>query len=158
LSFNGQGKLRVGSIQAGKQYLRQFLFGRPPKELGIIGETILDFALNAVIDTLVFDFKNKGAAGTAAHVNLEKRINAYQPIDNVRIQVKTEVFHDKDGKPAGRREKGSLGLDVVIYYKEKPVLAFDLKTGGGFSKKGLNARGRRFGTDIIQIFIKTVPK
>ena len=165
LNFGMQNMVRYGSSSLAKQGLKQFLFGKPPKDLGIIGEYVLDFAVQSVIDTMLFegkDFSNKGASGTSAHKGLEERIKNYQPLPNYRLLP--EVYY-----PSGRNvahtfnnSAGSLGVDVMIQHQTngiwKNVLGFDLKIGKGWSKSTVADRMKRTGADIVQIRIKVTGK
>ncbi|MFM6151770.1 MAG: hypothetical protein ACKPE3_02035, partial [Sphaerospermopsis kisseleviana] len=72
------------------------------------------------------------------------------------VEVKAEVFLDKDGKTVKRNQADSLGIDIVVLYNKKEVLLIDLKIGKGFSGKQKNALTRRFNdVDLVQVFIKT---
>jgi hypothetical protein len=66
-------------------------------------------------------------------------------------EIRVEEFRDASGNVTGRREGGSLGVDVVVYYRGKPVAGFDLKTGRGWSPGQLEAVQKRFGVDVKQI-------
>jgi hypothetical protein len=51
-----------------------------------------------------------------------------------------------------------VGIDILVLYEGKPVVAFDLKTGKGFSDKQIGVRKKAFGSSIIQIQVKPLPK
>ncbi len=60
-----------------------------------------------------------------------------------------------------RRKKNSIGIDVAILstHTGKTILAFDLKTGRGSSKKRNARLSRAFdGVDIIEIFVSKKKK
>ncbi len=160
LSMNLQSSLSLGSQVAARQALQSFLVGKPPKDLGLIGEMILDWAIKAVTDTVLFggSFPNKGALGTAAHQELKRSIQSYKPLPGVEVIAEPFFDDNTSGKPLKQNKAGTLGVDVLIRYKGKNVLAFDLKIGKGYSKKGISSRMKRIGTDVIQINIKVAPK
>jgi RHS repeat-associated protein len=146
--------VRTSSAAAARNQFLRILFGRPPQDIGIVGEFILQSIINSVESIAGETFGNKGAAGTAAHKRLEKEIASYKPIAGV--EVKAEVFLDKNRKPVDRNQRDSLGIDIVVLYNKKEVLLIDLKIGKGFSGKHKNELRRRFnGIDLVQVFIKT---
>ena len=156
LSLNNASFYRGTSAQGARVALRQVLFGRPPKDLGLVGEGVLDLALQGVFDTIINNpngFDSKSNFGTAAHHDLELKIASFKPLPG--FEIAAEVYYDKNNKPTTRRAKGSLGIDVQIIHRGKVVLSLDLKTGKGWSKNGILVRKKRFGSDIIQIFVKT---
>jgi len=131
------------------------------KSIGIVGNQIVRFAREAFYDVLVdaaLQGVSKSVLGTKAHTKFEKKIERFAKGFNKRwskhhVRITPEVFYDSDGETR-RRAKGSLGLDVVVSYKGKPVFALDLKTGRPWSKRQLAKRSKRFGNiPIIQIMI-----
>ena len=51
-----------------------------------------------------------------------------------------------------KRQKGSVGIDLVINYDSKPILGIDLKTGRGSSSKRNSKLSRRLGgADIVEV-------
>lgn len=159
LTFSTQSMIRYGSAQAARLGLKRFLFGNPPKDLGLVGEMILDFAIQSVVDTMLFegDFKNKGAAGTSAHQGLKQRIQSYTPLPGFRVIAEPFFPAGSNSTPSSKNTKGSLGVDVLIQHQTggswHNVLAFDLKIGKGWGKKGIADRIKRSGVDVIQINI-----
>ncbi|MFM5983985.1 MAG: RHS repeat domain-containing protein, partial [Sphaerospermopsis kisseleviana] len=166
--INSGAITRASSAAAARDQFQQILFGRPPQDIGIVGEFILQSIIKSVESIAGQTFSNKGAAGTKAHKRLEKEIESYKPIAGVEVgvEVKPEVFLDKDGKPVKRNQADSLGIDIVVLYNKKEVLLIDLKIGRGFSGKEKNALTSRFekknaltssfnGVDLVQVFIKT---
>jgi RHS repeat-associated protein len=157
--INSGAIVRTSSAAAARNQFLRILFGRPPQDIGIVGEYILQSIISAVgsipEDPSFKDgFKNKGAAGTEAHKRLKKEIDSYKPIAGV--EIKSEVFRDEKGKPTRERETGSLGVDIVVLYHGKEVLLIDLKIGKGFSGQQKNKLRDRFnGVDLVQVFIKT---
>jgi len=153
--INNGAIVRTSSAAAARNQFLRIFFGRPPQDIGIVGEFILQSIIGSVESIASEPFEGgKGAAGTKAHKRLEKEIASYKPIAGV--EVKGEVFIDKDKKPAERNQAGSLGIDIVVLYNKKEVLLIDLKIGKGFSGKQKNELRRRFNDiDIVQVFIKT---
>ena len=151
LAISSVLRTSVGTLSsvAGRSFITRMLFGNPPKSFGIVGEFIIENAVLAVVGELMNTHYSKSTFGTKAHKRLERRIKGYKPHPDVDIEV--EVFSDKKGNRTGRRSRGSLGVDILVKYKGRPVVAFDLKTGRGFGKRGLASRIRRFGVDIVEI-------
>ncbi|WGO96912.1 putative Ig domain-containing protein [Saccharophagus degradans] len=150
-SVGGAARVRSAGVQAGKSQFQRILFGRPPSDLGIVGEFILDAAINSVIDIVGVEFKNKGAAGTQAHKSLENRIRAYKPIGG--ITVHPEVFFDKNGEEGTTRDKGTLGIDILIKRNGVNMMGIDLKIGRGFSGKKKREIATRGKIPVVQVFI-----
>ena len=152
---------RSGATNAATNGLPKFLFGSPPKDFGLVGEFGLNNAINAVTAQAGIIFPNKGAFGTAVHLSLEKSIDGYSPFHGVTID--SEVFFlekDSDGNPVPankRRQSGSVGIDIIVNYMKKPVIAFDLKTGRGFSNKRVGVLQRRTGLGIVEIKVDFTP-
>lgn len=101
----------------------------------------------------------KGSMGSRAHKHLKDTIdtlNKNSVFRNLNLRVEAEIFRLPDDKEdyQNQRKKGSLGLDVVKYRGSTKVLAFDLKTGRGWSKNSVNKRRSRFGgIDVVEIFV-----
>ncbi len=149
---------------AGRNTTTRILFGKPPEDFGIVGDFIIDHALSVIdpfLGTSIDTFKNSGAFGTNAHYNLESSINGYEPFPGVKIDAEV-FFHEPDnGKThlaKKKREKGSIGIDIVVNYQDEPIIAFDLKTGKGFSKSKVNKLKRRAGLDIVEIKVEFFDK
>lgn len=108
----------------------------------------------AIKDSKGKGFKNKGAFGTRAHKHLERMIASYEPLPDLTIRAEAYVEEGSEKKKIkkGRFPKGALSVDIDIEYRGKHVLGIDLKTGKGWSKKGIEARRKRFGDNIVQIF------
>lgn len=162
LSMNLQGITRVGSAQGGRIVMRQILFGRPPDSLGVIGEMVLDAMVKSVMDVALDGdiYKNKGAAGTAAHQRLKEYMDdvakKLRKMNMHGITVHAEPFADDGGEHYGSGRKGSVGIDVLIKYQGKNVIGFDLKIGKGYSKDGIRRRRSYFG-DVVQVHIDVTP-
>ncbi len=154
ISFSIRSSISTLSSVAGRNIITRILFGNPPKDFGIVGDFILDNAINAVLMELLSVHSSKSVFGTKAHSRLEKMIKGYKPHPDVDIEV--EVFKLDGGKSASRRAKGSIGVDILVKYKGKPVVAFDLKTGAGFSKSKVGKISRRFGVGVIEV--RVIPK
>jgi len=150
-SIGTGARVRSTGVTAGRSQIQRVLFGKPPSDLGLVGEFILDAAINSVLEILGVEFKNKGAAGTKAHKNLERKIRNYIPIGGV--EVIPEVFFDKQGNEGSTRDQGTLGIDILIKKNGKSMLAIDLKIGRGFSGKKKRAISERAGVPVVQIFI-----
>ncbi|WP_239352703.1 RHS repeat domain-containing protein [Snodgrassella communis] len=95
LSMNFQGMIRVGNVQGAKIVMKQLLFGRPPENLGLVGEIVLDYMVKSVIGQIGIDFSNKGVVGTAAHQDLKKRIaDISKDLNNFHISKDIIVHHN----------------------------------------------------------------
>ncbi|MBF7073940.1 hypothetical protein ISG33_11065 [Glaciecola sp. MH2013] len=101
--------------------------------------------------------------GSTAHRQLQELIdnqtgslNEY--LEQFNAKVIAEVFRDKNGDKAKIREKGSIGLDVVVLntITNEAIFAFDLKTGKtGTSKSKAGEFGKRFnGAPIIDVYVR----
>ncbi|WP_423037675.1 RHS repeat-associated core domain-containing protein [Undibacterium sp. Tian12W] len=129
--------------------IKQVLIGDPKKgDFGLIGELILD-ACMAAVDGAIANSKGKKHSkqnkGTFAHTLLEKEMDLLNNFlakgsytHNLRIE--TEVSKKDGGKDANYGEKGSYRLDVLVMYKGKPAVGFDLKTGKNV-QVGIGKRG-----------------
>lgn len=68
------GLTKAANTQIARQQFRRMLFGNPPKDFGIVGEWIIDYAVNAVAGTLIELDGGKPKQpgfGTDAHLRLE---------------------------------------------------------------------------------------
>ncbi|MBU2891853.1 RHS repeat-associated core domain-containing protein, partial [Colwellia sp. D2M02] len=171
---NINATLRINGILArqssavGQSALNRFLVNRVSRgsgeSLGLVGDMIVTFAREAFLGVLTDNIQSqasKRVMGTFAHTRFEKKILEMKKTFNKKfkkfgLSIDAEVFFvNKNGKdvPAKyRREKGSLGLDVVILQRGKPILAFDLKTGAAMSKsRGKKLKSRFMGADIFEI-------
>ena len=132
---------------------------------GAIGEMVIQQAIGSVDAMLAELAEDKitnsaAAKGSRAHLHLKNTIgslNESSVFKKLNLTVKAEIFRLPGGKGGdldNKRPKGSLGLDIVIYRGNKKVLAFDLKTGRGWSKNSVDKRKSRFGKiDIVEIFV-----
>lgn len=155
------GILSTSATTAGRSALSRVLTGSGKDAFGLIGEEIIGFAKEALLNVLVQElagpgFKNAGAKGTAAHQEFEKlieRIN--KKYKKYGYTIHAEIFRDKGSKgEVKKRAKNSLGIDVEVRdAKGKAVLSFDLKTGRGTTKKKNRKLQGVFGADIIEIFV-----
>ena len=170
---------------AGRSALNRFLIGNTTRttatgtvssgnSVGFIGQMVVNEAREALIDTLMDyalggldPFSPKSTFGTKAHSRFESRIKElnkrlnknHRLLKRFGITVRAEPFFDtKSGgfKPGCRRCKGSFGIDVSIMRGGEVLRSFDLKTGGGWSKKESKKRARSIGASVFQIFM--VPK
>ncbi len=142
--------------------------------VGFIGNMVVQEAREALLDTLMDyaiggldPFSPKSTFGTKAHSAFEERINAlnkklnknHRILKRWGITVRAEPFFDGETgkfKPDCRRCKGSFGIDVAIMRGDKVLRSFDLKTGGGWTKKESKKRAKSIGASVFQIFV--VPK
>ncbi|MDD1748827.1 MAG: hypothetical protein LUO89_03030 [Methanothrix sp.] len=100
--------------------------------------------------------RTSGRFGTAAHNDFEatgRSLNASLTAAGSPYRVAMEEFRTTAGGVTGRRAKGSLGLDAVVYDLRvgQPVAGFDLKTGRPWSPTKLQEIQRRFGVAPTQI-------
>ncbi|KPV93606.1 hypothetical protein AN214_04356 [Pseudoalteromonas sp. P1-9] len=143
-----------------KTYSRA-LFGYNRKDLtqevfGIVGEALMDEALAAYKEMLKEGRQGSAAnKGTWAHSKFESRVKAMRTKwKKYNITLRVEEFRDSEGDRTARRAKDSLGLDVTVYYKSALVLAFDLKTGKGMSKKRRGRLKQHFnGVEVVEIMV-----
>jgi RHS repeat-associated protein len=164
-SLRINGILSTAATTSGRSAVSRLLTGAGKDAFGLIGEEVIGIAKEALFNVLVAElsggtsFANAGARGTAAHQQFENIIDGIN--DKYRkygYTIKAEVFRDASGGGQGaqtkRRAKGSVGIDVEVRdLKGKPVLAFDLKTGRGTSKKRNRKLQNVFGADLIEIFV-----
>ena len=170
---------------AGRSALNRFLIGNTTRttatgtvssgnSVGFIGQMVVNEGRQALIDTLMDyalegldPFKPKSTFGTKAHTRFEQRIKDLEKQLNknnrlfkkLGLRLRAEPFFDgKSGKydKDCRRCKGSFGIDVAIMQGDRVIRSFDLKTGGGWSKKESRRRASSVGASVFQIFI--VPK
>ena len=145
----------MGSVQEGRAALAKILFGHPPRDIGIVGEMVLDWALRGFETHLDLMGKiSKQEFGQKVHKELRKKCDAFT--DLYDVSLKCEPFFISDNKPGqilSNNPKGSLGVDILILYKEKPVIALELKTGRGMSNDGFKKRKKWIGTSVVQITI-----
>ena len=147
--------LRMGSVQEGRAALAKILFGHPPRDIGIVGEMVLDWALRGFETHLDLMGKiSKQEFGQKVHKELRKKCDAF----GIRrdVTLKCEPFFISDNKPGqilSNNPKGSLGVDILILYNKKPVIALELKTGRGMSHDGFQKRKKWIGTSVVQITI-----
>lgn len=147
IGLNVSSILSTASIQGANFAVRRFLFNAGGNGLGLVGELIKRLAIEAAQDLLLdsaFDQLDKQGRGTRGHAYFEKRvkelndrIRKFKPLKGV--EIRSEVFVDSAGASVGRRAKDSLGIDVLVLYENKRVLAFDLK----FGRKMGNTRAKQ---------------
>ncbi|MFY8351368.1 RHS repeat-associated core domain-containing protein [Pseudoalteromonas sp. SSM20] len=145
----------------GKTYSRA-LFGYNRKDLaqevfGIVGEALMDEVLAAYKEMLKEGRQGSAAnKGTWAHSKFESRVKAMRTNwKKYNITIGLEEFRKSDGTLADfKRQKDILGLDVKVYYKGALVLAYDLKTGRGMSKKRRGRLKLHFkGVEVVEIMV-----
>lgn len=108
--------------------------------------------MDALIGNIGVQFSTKQAASTRVHKDLEIRLKSYKPIAG--IEVIPEVFFDANGSEGFTRDKGTLGIDILIKRNGQNVMGIDLKIGAGFPGKKRREISRRAGNiPIVQIFI-----
>ena len=159
------GILTSSATTVGRSVLMRAMTGRAGKEaFGIVGEEIIALAQQSLLNILIAEaagiknFPNAGAKGTAAHLEFERLIKGLNgKYKKFGLRIAAEVFRIEGGgaKVKGRK-KGSLGIDVAILSTAtgKTLLAFDLKTGRGGSKKRNSRLQAVFdGTDVIEILV-----
>jgi hypothetical protein len=159
ISHNFGSFLRFSSAKQARSYVGQVLFGKPPKDLGIIGETILELMVKAVADSVVFgNWDNATHRGRGAHKELRRHIKTLSM--PAGITLRSEVHIDPSGADVGGRAVGgSVSLDVLVYWKgyksgKNPIAGFELKTGESYRGDGVAKIIRRFGARhvfVIQI-------
>ncbi len=155
------GILSTSATTAGRSAISRVLTGSSKEAFGIIGEEIIGFAKEALLNILIQEiagpgFKNAGAKGTAAHQEFEKLIDKINDkYEKYGYTINAEVFRDSNSKSeTKKRAKGSLGIDVEVRDSTgKSVLSFDLKTGRGTTKKKNRKLQGVFGSDIIEVFV-----
>ncbi|MCP4976198.1 MAG: RHS repeat-associated core domain-containing protein, partial [Maribacter sp.] len=168
-SLNISGRLSTIATASGRASIQNALVGRASKEtFGLIGEEIISLAKQALVDILLQEaggksFFSAATKGSAAHKQFEelvKKINGKYKRYGFRIAA--EVFRiEKSGSKVKGRKKGALGIDVAVIStgSGKTVLAFDLKTGRGSSKKRNGRLSTVFdGADIIEILVSKKKK
>lgn len=91
-------------------------------------------------------------------IEYNKSVNSVLNTPVKGVDVRAEVFKMSNGKDADyRRQKKSLGIDVLVEYNKKPVLAFDLKFGRSMSNsrvKKLKSRFQRAG--LVEVTVKGI--
>ncbi len=155
------GILSTSASAVGRSAIGRVLTGSGKEAFGIIGEEIIGFAKEALFNILTQElagpgFKNAGAKGTAAHLEFQRFIESInEKYKKYGYTIHAEIFRDKDtNKEVKKRAKGSFGIDVEVRNsKDKTVLAFDLKTGRGTTKKKNRKLQGVFGTAIIEVFV-----
>jgi len=147
----------------GTQFIKQFFFGGGSQNpVGLIGRFIVDEAKDVIVEMVMNELTSGLSAtvfGTKAHSQFEKKIKALnRRLKSQKffkdIRIEAEFFVNKDGDMVSRRAKGSVGIDVMVFWRGKRVLAFDLKTGRGMGKKRKKDMLERLGVDIVEIFVK----
>jgi hypothetical protein len=133
---------------------------------GVLGESILTMMIDAV-DKTVDNGQSAQSFGSTAHKNLKDAVQRNSSILNNRIKslgyiLEAEVFFlDEDKRTDGngsKRQKGSMGLDIIVTNTKtnKVVFGLDLKTGkAGTAKSKLSGYQKRLNNaPMVDIFVK----
>ncbi len=137
---NIQGTMSSSATAIMQHMVRKFLIGDPKKgDFGLIGELVLEACIGAVDDAINSTSGQKVSKrkkGTLAHAFLSReieRLNKWLANGSItrNISVFAEVSRMSGGRSAYYGQKGSYRIDVLVYYKKRPAVAFDLKTGAG---------------------------
>ncbi len=150
--MDGHSIVQTTSLSAGRQIITKVLFGQPPKDIGIVGELVLDWMTQGFLDHILDGGITKQEFGSRVHKELKNKCMAFKPLGEVTVDC--EPYFIKGGKTSGN-PKGSLGVDVLIRYKEKSVIAFELKTGKGMTKSGIAKRQKWIGASVVQVTFKS---
>jgi RHS repeat-associated protein len=154
VTMDGNSIVQTSSLSAGRKIITKVLFGQPPKDIGIVGEMVLDWMTQGFFDHIYDGGITKQEFGSRVHKELKSKCLAFAPLRDVKLEC--EPYFDKSGPTQGNRNtKGSLGVDVLIRYKGKPVIAFELKTGKGMTKSGIAKRQKWIGASVIQVTFKS---
>jgi len=164
-SLRINGILQSISSISGRAIFNRALTGAGKKAYGIVGEVIIALAKQSLVNILLEQlagqapFKSAATKGTAAHKEFEKLIKGLNgKYKRYGLRIAAEVFRiEKGGKKVKGRKKGSLGIDVAVISTNtgKTLLAFDLKTGRGASKKRNGRLSKVFdGADVIEILVR----
>ena len=128
----------------------KILFGTPPKDIGVVGEMVLDWITQGFWDHIYEGGITKQDFGQKVHKQLKKKCESFGSFNGVTLSC--EPFFNDKGQTA-TNSKGTVGVDVLIKYKGTPVVALELKTGKGMSKNGFKKRQKWIGTDVVEITI-----
>jgi RHS repeat-associated protein len=167
LRING-GLAGATTSTAGRSAVSRLLTGAGKYAFGLVGEEIISLAKQSLVNILLAEsagvkFASAATRGSAAHQEFEKLIKGInEKYKKYGLRIAAEVFRIEDGgvKVKGRK-KGSLGIDVAILSTKtgKTILAFDLKTGRGGSKKRNGRLSTVFdGANIIEILVSKKKK
>jgi hypothetical protein len=169
---NAEGGLSSAAMPTFQYEIRKFLIGNPKSgDFGLIGDLILDACMGSV-DGAISNGKGltKQGKGTLAHTLLRREVellNAWLAKGSItkNISLDAEISMD-GGKPSRLVSYGAAGsyrVDIIVYYKGRAAVAFDLKTGKGV-QKGIGVRGmtnakrleyqRRFRTRMYTIGVE----
>lgn len=160
---NEQGqKIKVAEKEGAIGEFKKFLFGGSSNNpAGLIGQLIVDEAKGALEDMIMdsaFNGLSRTLQGTRVHLALEKRIKALN--ESLRksplfrnIEIRAEFFVNGSGDEVGRRARGSLGVDVIVFWHHERMLAFDLKLGRKMGRTRGNKLAALIGTNIIEISV-----
>ena len=151
ITINAGTTLRTTSVAVGRRTIGKVLFGHPPKDIGIAGEMILDWMLQGFYDHAQDGGITKQEFGRRVHADVKNRCGLFNPINGVTIDC--EPFFVSSGQ-VSPVTKGSLGVDLLIRYHGKVVIALELKTGKGMSTGGVSKRRRFIGASVIEITLK----
>jgi RHS repeat-associated protein len=153
ISINESSAYRTTNAAAARRTLKRFLLGKPPEDIGIIGETVLDYMLNGVFEELQAGTMTKQEFGRRAHSRLKSKIEVFKPLPGFTVVAEPFFIESRKGEPLKTNPKGSVGVDVFVMEGTTPVLAMELKTGEGYSRKGKLLRRKRTLTDLVQVSI-----
>lgn len=123
----------------------------------MVGELVLDWMLTAFYGHVYDGGITKQEFGHSVHKDVKNKCLAFRPINGVGILCEPFFIEGHEGPlpKSARNPKGSVGIDVVITYKGKPVVGIELKTGKGMGKSGFATRRKLMGGTLIQITLKS---
>lgn len=147
--------LRTNSVFVGRRTIQKILLGHPPKDIGVVGEMVLDWVLQGFYEHVLDGGVTKQEFGRRVHSDVKNRCSRFIQYNGVSLDC--EPFFNEKGQVKGN-PKGSLGVDVLIRYQGRPVVAFEIKTGKGMSGSGFQARRKYIGASVIQITLKPARK
>jgi RHS repeat-associated protein len=125
--------LRFSSAKAARSGIKSILFGHPPKDLGVLGEMILNVMVKSFTSN-----KLKGVTaqefGRRVHKDVKDWCERFTSFKGV--ELKCEPFFISSGAMLSTNPKGSVGVDIVLMYLKTPLVGIELKTGKGMSSTG----------------------
>ena len=163
LALRTSGNLLKGI--AGRNAATRVLFGNPPKDFGVLGsaiERLVESAISPYLGTALNGY-TPATFGTGVHRDLQGLVESggivsLEPFADLVLTA--EVFFlqpDNNGNPRRadrRRERGSLGIDILVEYQKEAVLGLDLKTGRPGSTRRNKNLFNRLGVDIVEIDVE----
>ena len=155
ISVNMSSAFRTSSFAAGRRVFKKILFGNPPKDIGLVGELVLDWMTQGFFDHIYDGAITKQEFGRRVHRELRERCLRFKPVNNVTLKCEP-FFTQAQGGPLNHNPRGSVGVDVLILYHNSPVVSIELKTGAGMSQDGKRKRMKWSGTTLIQVTINGV--